>query len=363
MKILVFPKDPNPYQELLYSEMREDHKDTKITYLTGPTSYQTINLFLLPILLIYYRFCGYKIFHIHWFYAFRIPIFNFRIFKIIMKYYCIFILYFIKILSYKLVWTNHETISHTAINKDDISISRYISRFTSNIANAKIVHSEIVINEMQENGLNTNKTFIIPHGSYMNVYPDNITRDQARKKLGIQSDETMILFFGMIRPYKGIDDLIEAYSRLSKKNVKLVIAGKCVDSKLNKKIFKFQKSIKFDFYNGHVPDEDVAKYFKASDIVCLPFKEITTSGSVLLALSFAKPIVAPRIGDLIYLPSDIGFLYDPTTNDSLFNSLSEAVSSKHLDSISRSANRYAKTLSWDKIAEKTYEVYEAVLGL
>jgi len=362
MKILVFPKDPNPYQEILYSQIGEDYKDTKITYLTGPTSSPTINLFLLPILLIYYRVRGYKIFHIHWFYAFRISVFNFRIFKIIMKYYCIFILYFIKILGYKLVWTNHETISHAAINKGDISISRYISRFTSNIANSKIIHSKTVLNEMLENGLNIDNTFVIPHGNYINVYPDNITRSQARVKLAIQPDEIMILFFGMIRTYKGIDDLIEAYSRMSIKKVKLVIAGRCIDSKLNKKILKLQKSIKFDLYNEHVADEDVAKYFKASDIVCLPFKEITTSGSVLLALSFAKPIVAPRIGDLIDLPTNVGFLYDSTKTDALLHSLSDAVSSQRLDSISKSARRYAETLSWDKIAEKTYEVYEAILG-
>jgi len=363
MKILVFPKDPNPYQELLYEQMEQSNETLKVRYLGGPTKSQTINLFFFPWQLIIYRLRGYNIFHIHWFYFFAIPRLDFGISKIIMKYYCIFSLHFIKILRYKLVWTVHETISHTAKTESDISTSRYISQLTSNIADVKIVHSDIVLNEMLKNGLNIYNTFVIPHGSYINVYPDNITRSQARIKLGINPDEIMILFFGLVRQYKGVDDLIEAYSRLSTKNVKLVIAGKCIDPKLNKEILKSQKSIKFDFYNGHVSDDDVAMYFKASDIVCLPFKEITTSGSTLLALSFGKPIVAPRIGDLINLPSDIGFLYDPITIDSLFKSLSEAVSSKHLYSISRSANRYAKTLSWDKIAEKTYEVYEAVLGL
>jgi len=120
MKILVFPKDLNPYQELLYGQMRDRYKSSRIKYLAGPTTSQTINLFFLPGLIIIYRLRGYKIFHIHWFYFFAIPKLNFGIFKLIMKYYCIFNLRLIKILGYKLVWTVHETISNTAITKNEI---------------------------------------------------------------------------------------------------------------------------------------------------------------------------------------------------------------------------------------------------
>jgi beta-1,4-mannosyltransferase len=361
MKILVYPKDGNPYQELLYQHIRNSHKDVSIDYLVGPTASHTINLALLPLQLLLYRMRGYKIFHIHWFFLFKIPKLDFAIFNIIMKYYCVTIMYFSRIIGYKLVWTVHETISHSAKTKRDVSISRYISQRTSNIADAKIIHSNIAINEMLENGLNIDNTFVIPHGSYIDVYPKSITRDQARVKLGVKPNEIMILFFGLIRPYKGVDKLIEAYSRLSSKNIRLVIAGRCIDSTIHKKIVSLRKTIKFDFYDGHIVDDDVAIYFNASDIVCLPFNKITTSGSVLLALSFGKPIVAPRIGDLINLPSNIGFLYDPTKTNSLLDSLSEAVSSKQLKSKSESASRYANTLSWDKIAKITLDVYRKVL--
>ena len=362
MKILVFPKDPNPYQELLYTSMEGLDKDIHIKYLTGPTGLHPINLILLPALLVFYRIRGYRIFHIHWFYIFRIPSLDFGIFKTVMKYYCLLFMYFTKLLGYKLIWTIHEVIAHTAITDNDIAISQSISQRMSLIANVKIIHSSSVIDEMLENKLNIDNSVIIPHGSYVGVYPDSITRDKAREELEIKPKEIMILFFGLVRPYKGVDDLIEAYSKLITKHVKLVIVGKCIDLKLNKKILKYQKSIKFEFYNGHVSDDEVAKYFKASDIVCLPFKEITTSGSVLLALSFGKPIVAPRIGVLIDLPADVGFLYDPSRADSLFLSLTEAISSKHLDRMSESASRYTESLSWDKIAEQTYKVYKEVLS-
>jgi len=363
MKILVFPKDPNPYQDLLYSNLENGYADIQVKYLTGPTNHQTINLVLLPIVLIIYRLRGFKIFHIHWTYFFRIPKFDFDFLKIIMMYYCVITMIFIKFLGYKLVWTNHETISHEALTSNDINRSRKISRKLSQISDAKIVHSQLVITEMEESKLDLKNIFIIPHGNYNNVYPDTMSRRQARAKLHIKSNEILVLFFGIIKPYKGVDDLIETYNKLISKNVRLVIAGKCINPTLNRIIMNLNETIKFDFYNEHVSNDDVAKYFKASDIVCLPFKEITTSGSALLALSFGKPIIAPKIGALTDLPNNIGFLYDPTDKNALLNSLTEAVSSKQLAEMSKAAALYAESLSWDKIAEKTYEVYQTLTNL
>jgi beta-1,4-mannosyltransferase len=363
MKILVFPKDSNPYQELLYTKMEDLYKGTRIKYLTGPTGLQSINLVLLPVLLVLYRMRGYKIFHIHWFFIFRIPSLDFGIFKILMKYYCIFFLYFSKLLGYKLVWTVHEVISHTAITNKDISMSRYITQRVSRIADVKIIHSNVAIDEMLENKLNVDHCFVIPHGSYIGVYPDSFTPVKAREKLNIKPNEFVILFFGNIREYKGVDKLLEAFRLIDNNNVRLIIAGQCRDESMIRKIHKFQRISKIDFYEGHVQDKDVAMYFKACDIVCLPFKEISTSGSALLALTFGKSIVAPRIGALIDLPTNVGFLYNPSKPDALLNNLNKAIYSKHLDSMSEAARNYTETLSWGKIADKTYEVYKDVASL
>ncbi len=362
MKIVVYPKDPNPYQDLLYSSIKDRHTTDKITFMSGPTKYQTINLFFLPFQLILYRLFGYDIFHIHWFYTFEIPKLNNRLTQWLMMYYCVSFVYFVKMLGFKLVWTVHETISPTALTDREKSISKYISQFTSIIADAKIIHSSVVINEMLDNGLNTDRTFIVPHGSYKNVYPDSITRKKAREELKIKSHEKMVLFFGLVRPYKGVDDLILAFSKLKLPNLRLVIAGKCIDNELLRRIQSLHNAVEFDFYDEYIADEDVSKYFKASDIVCLPFKSITTSGSTLLALSFGKPIIAPRLGALVDLPSNVGYLYDMQRPGSLETCLRKALkSNKHLSNIGKNSKSYVDTLSWDKIADKTYTVYEDVL--
>jgi glycosyltransferase involved in cell wall biosynthesis len=143
----------------------------------------------------------------------------------------------------------------------------------------------------------------------------------------------------------------------------LIIAGKCLDETLNHKILEAQNNSNIDYYEGFIENSDVATYFKACDIVCLPFKAVTTSGSALLALSFGKPLIAPRTGALLDVPEDIGYLYDPTTPDALRKSIAKAIKEKaKLREKGDAALAYAKNLSWDSLAETTYKVYENVLN-
>jgi len=262
-------------------------------------------------------------------------------------------------LGYKIVWTVHDIIPHEEQTTNDLGISIMLSR----MASIKIAHSSYTISQMEQLGLDHSNTVVIPHGNYINAYPQSISKKQARNKLGISSEEFVILFFGMIKPYKGILELISAYDKIKSRKSRLVIAGKCIDPQLHNNILEAQKVTNFDYFEGYVADEDVATYFQACDVVCLPFSEITTSGSVLLALSFKKPIIAPQIGSLTDLPDDVGFLYDPSKKDALLNTLTQAISSTDLGSMSKAATLYAESLSWDKIAEKTYKVYQNVANL
>ena len=114
------------------------------------------------------------------------------------------------------------------------------------------------------------------------------------------------------------------------------------------------RSARFD--EGYAPDEKVPLYFAAADVVVLPFREVTTSGSAVLALSLGRPIVAPRIGALRDLPESVGFLYK---NGELVAALSEALNAapEELADRSAAARGYADSLSWDHIAAATLEVY------
>lgn len=216
---------------------------------------------------------------------------------------------------------------------------------------------------MKKLGMNTNNCYIVPHGNYAGVYPNNVTPEVARKKLGINKTALVLLFFGAIKQYKGVDQLIDEFKKLNKENLQLVIAGKCTDEALYHTIINAaQTSGRIIFHPGFVADKDVAAYFQASDIVCLPFRAITTSGSALLALTFQKPLIAPATGALLDIPGNAGLFYDPSDTKGLGASLKAVIENPKLTkSMRRAAKTYAASIGWDKIALQTKKVYASTL--
>lgn len=356
-KILVFPKDKNPYQELLYSPLRK--RGIEIKYIFPICSSQILSLLFMILSLIYYRLRGYKIFHLHWTGSFASP---YKILRIFYSVYYLFILFYLKILGYKLVWTVHNTMPHE--NKYFGSLIE--RKFLSSFADAKIIHSSSTIEEMEQLKLNTDNTFVIPHGNYIGQYENTVSKEKARKYLGLNKKDFVFLFFGAIREYKGLDDLLPAFYDLTKKekNARLVIAGNCSDLKLMGLIKKYEKILgrnlisKIEF----IEDAKVQYYFNSADIAVLPFKKITTSGSVVLAMSFAKPVISPKIGALKEMPDNISFFYNIHEKNGLYKAMNKAIKNKiEVKSKGKNAFEYAQSLSWDKIAEKTYNLYESIL--
>jgi beta-1,4-mannosyltransferase len=358
MKVLIFPKSTNPYLELLYSEMRSSYPGDTFAYFEATPRH----MLFFPFFMLAKRLQGYRVFHMHWPLFYVSPGRAIPFSKQLSFMYSVACITSLKLLGFKVAWTVHNVVPHEQTTSSDITIARYMAK----LAALKIVHSSSALTEMKALGVSTKNSTFIPHGSYVGMYPDTISRAAAREKLGIAPSECMVLFFGAIHAYKGVDELIAAYGRLPKsqqKNVRLVVVGKCTDPQLHAEIVTAAQQRGIDFHDGYVPDEDVAMYFKAADVACLPFKAITTSGSALLALSFGKPIVAPRIGALTDLPNDIGFLYDPSKKDALGQSLSAAITDVTArQKASKQAYTYAKTLAWHTIAAKTHQAFRALLA-
>ena len=171
------------------------------------------------------------------------------------------------------------------------------------------------------------KCVTIPHGSYVGVYPNNISQEEARKKLGLREDKFIYLFLGQIRDYKGVDVLLDAYSRVRTENTILVIAGVCRDPEL-RKLLNNSADDSTVWHDGLVSDDVLQNYFNAVDVAVLPFKKIITSGSALLALSFGKAVIIPTMGDLSKLPSSISYVYNPTQVNGLKEAMELALSNK-----------------------------------
>lgn len=357
MKILVYPWDKNPYQKQLYSALKKARPGTRATYAFR---FPFVWWLALPLWLVAARLTGHRIVHLHW------PKLEFghgptalRHWLTERSYRCFLPL--IKRLGYRLVWTVHNVLPHEPQTGDDASLMRYLSR----MADGKIIHSPYTLSQMESHGLDTANTVVIPHGNYDGVYPAGITPTAAKAQLGLPADARIVLFLGKIRPYKGVDDLLAAFNAQDGSKAHLVIAGQCSSPELEATIQEAcAQNGRIHYIPGHIPDSDIARYFTASDVVCLPFKAITTSGSVLLSLTFGKPLIAPLSGATHDLPPSCGYLYDPSKPHALETALAAALDStpSELQTKAAAARAYADTLNWDTIAEKTAAFYEDILA-
>ncbi|HEV7454634.1 MAG TPA: glycosyltransferase [Candidatus Saccharimonadales bacterium] len=355
-QVLVFPRDLNPYQNRLHGALPGDITTRYIDVL--PDS-RLKALFFAPRLLaalLAGRMQGFRIFHLHWLYPFSLP-------KIVPGHQylsmlqTLFFIRIVRLLGYRLVWTVHNVLPHEQQTSDDRRVARYLAASAA----VKIVHSTASVTQMEAAGLDTNNLQIIPHGNYIGVYPEHLTSDAARAQLGLQPADRVILFFGIIRPHKGVEQLLTAFGEQKLPHARLVIAGACNDPALRKTLTAAKKDARIIVHDHHISDDDVALYYRACDVVCLPFQAVTTSGSALLALSFGKPLIAPRAGALLDIPAAAGILYNPETDASLAKIIRNALSNPQaLAAAGKAAGAYAATLGQPVIAGKTAEIYRTL---
>lgn len=263
----------------------------------------------------------------------------------------------LKLAGIRLVWTVHNLHNHENVH---LLIEKMCHILLARLGDALIVHCEYARKQVIEYyNLNPqrNSVHVIPHGNYIDSYPNNISRRKARRELGL-NDKFVFLFFGQLRPYKGLDLLIEAFKQLPQDTVELVIAGRALDPDYATLIHDSTKDDpRIITYLRYIDDDTVQHFFQAADIVVLPFKSIFTSGSLLLALSFGKPVVVSELGCIRDFPTSPGLItFTPVTPSRLERALIE---STHLDLIKASkANReLARRYDWHSIGKKTSNIY------
>ncbi len=226
MKIIVYPVGANPYQKLLYDEI-EKGKDVTIKYLTNSLIDKhafIIGMPIFPMRFLLLRLQGYNIIHLHWLSPFNLPSKS-SLFKKVSSLYLLCFLLWIKLIGFKLVWTMHEVLPHEKEFNDDIASRKLVTK----LSDAVIAHTSYAVEEAKALGFYMEKVHIIAHGSYTAAYINTITKLDARKKLGLKKDDFVFLFFGNIKKYKGIDDLLLAFEKIiknrEKRNIKWIIAG------------------------------------------------------------------------------------------------------------------------------------------
>ncbi len=264
----------------------------------------------------------------------------------------------------RIVWTAHDLSRHDrAVDPLEMGFNAALLR----LCDAAIVHCEAARSTLLEAlaapASSGAKITVIPHGNYVGAYENRISRAEARDRLGLPQDGRVFAFVGWVRPYKGIGELIEAFRSLPDTGARLVVAGRPVDDAFATEISQLAAADPRVLLRlGFVPDNDLQLYLNAADAVALPYREIFTSGSVLLALSFGRAVIAPRRGCLGDVVDDTdAILYDAAEPDGLSQALRRAAAAD-LAAMGTNARARADDFGWGHIADLTLDLYRRVTG-
>ena len=280
-----------------------------------------------------------------------------------LKLYCfagqIFLL---KLLGVKTVWTVHEWTDK--LNTGSSEISPSYCTLIGKIFHGFIVHDKLtkeVINQKFQ--LNDRvKIKVIPHGNYIEFYENKISQQDARQYLKIPDDNFVFLIFGSIYRYKGVLEALRAFKKLDLAQATLIVAGKPGEAKLKAEIEAEIKNStqQIVFVPERIPDSDIQIYFNACNCVVVPYQIFTTSGVAVLATSFGRSCIAPKLGFFEDLFEGGGaFLYDAIASDGLTDALSQALQSQELIPAMEQKNfELAKSCSWEYVASQTLLAYQ-----
>ena len=196
-----------------------------------------------------------------------------------------------------LVWTVHNVLPHECPYRElEIELCRFLAE------RADVVHvlcDETFAATRPLYELDPARTLVVPHSSYDGIYPDVVTRRIARERLGVARDDIALLSVGGIRPYRGLDTLLDAFDVLvaEEPRLRLLVAGKPGDwPGIEDLRARCAGHPRITAQFQHLPTDDLQLWNRAADVAVLPYRHVLNSGAFKLAQTYGLPIVAPRDG-------------------------------------------------------------------
>jgi len=269
----------------------------------------------------------------------------------------------------RVVLTAHNVNAARRDNRDSI-INRLTLRIQYHLCDHIFVHTERMKQAMhQEFGVEERRISVIPFGINDTVPRTSMTASEAKGRLGLAPDELALLFFGQIAPYKGVAHLVETLPAVLQRipRLRLVIAGKVKKGsegywqEVARKIRPYDEHVICRI--EHIPDGDVELYFKAADVLVLPYVSIFQSGVPFLAYSFGLPVIATDVGSLRedVIEGKTGFVCAPEDPAELARAIERYRTSDLYRDLERTRKRIAASAyerhSWTTVARVTRAVY------
>lgn len=364
VSVLAAPRDDNPYQELLYNELRKI--GIRVRYDEGPTASQSLNVALAPAMLVWYRLSGYRVLHLHWVFQFSLPWARRALWaRRAMQWWFTLYLRVASALGFALVWTAHDLVPHEPVFADDGRAHRALA----SSADVVIALSDASAKELRHWGAKAVKT--VPLGTYAQHTTTGRDgdaargddRESARTSLGWAPHETVVVHLGKILPYKGADTLLSA-ARLLPPEIALrtVVVGACRDKEHADLLERLAGELgpqRAHLLLQRVSDEDMARYLRSADVAAFPFREVTNSSSLLHAQCYGLPAIIPDLPSLGDVPESAVLRYDGTATglaEALANFSRLGQEERRL--MGDAGRAWAASADWAEVAQLTLDAYE-----
>jgi beta-1,4-mannosyltransferase len=197
------------------------------------------------------------------------------------------------------------------------------------------------------------KLVIIPHGNWIGFYPNECSLAAARGRLGIPADQFVFLFIGLCKEYKNLEYLARCFQVGPFDGATLWIVGHFQEPEyfahVKAQVERQPQRIRLE--DRFVPNDELQYYLAACNVVVLPYVDVLTSGAAMLAISFGRPVIAPRLGHLqdVIIP-ECGILYNPSDAEGLSGAMQHVQDLQFDHSVIR---KHASRFEWQDAATKT----------
>lgn len=244
------------------------------------------------------------------------------------------------------------TLIHNAIPHEPHFFDKPLAKLLFRQCNGFIVMSENVAKDLLS--LYPSARYVLKSHPLYNQFGDKISKQEACTRLQIPYKKKTLLFFGLIRDYKGLDLLIDALNFLDD-SYQLIIAGECYGSfeKYQTRIDVSKARNRIFVYDRYIDDNEVPIFFSAADTLILPYRTVTQSGIVSIALHYDLPMLGTPIGDFINSigKAGTGIITREIMPEAIAESVRELFSGEKYSVAISNIKREKAELSWEKFAE------------
>ena len=275
----------------------------------------------------------------------------------------------------RIVFTAHNVNTRKRDGRDSW-FNRFSLRIQYWLCHRILVHTVAMKDELVTDfGIPSPRVTVIPFGINNTCPSTALGYGEARERIGLGPSEKVLLFFGQIAPYKGLEYLVSAFSELAKQDAdyRLLIAGKVKKgysaywNEIQNRIGASEIRTRVLTRIEHIPDKEVEWYFKAADVVVIPYVEIFQSGVPFLSYSFGLPVIATDVGSLRddIVEGETGFLCQPKDSADLASTITTYFGSNLYQELEARRTRIQafanERYSWTRVGEILDGVYRQML--